>query len=135
MIEPSVNSTEALAGLHILVVEDEVLVAMMLEDVLNDFGCNVELASNIETALEVIRDIDLNGVLLDMNLQGQKTIVIAEELVRRGVPFLLVTGYAVGGEESPAIKDAPRLQKPFSLQSLALKMTGAFITDSGVRTH
>ena len=131
MIERGMNATEALAGLRILVVEDEVMVAMMLEDVLKDFGCTVELAPSIETALALINTMTLDGVLLDMNLHGRKTVVIAEELVKRGVPFLLVTGYSVGSDESPAIKGAPRLQKPFSLRALAQKMTETFATGRG----
>ena len=127
------NATEALAGLRILVVEDEVMAAMMLEDALKDFGCHVELASSIETALELINNVALDGVLLDMNLHGRKTVAIAEDLVKRGVPFLLVTGYSVGSDESPAIKSAPRLQKPFSLRALAQKMTEAFATGQDAR--
>lgn len=131
------NRAKALAGLHILVVEDEVMVAMMLEDMVQEFGCSVDLASNIEDALATIRRHAPDGVLLDMNIHGQKTTAVAEELVRQSVPFLLVTGYGAGDGDPPVIKTAPRLPKPFKEDDLGRKMAEVFVpksTDSpGVR--
>src|SRR5579871_5875282 len=96
-VEPGVaqamEKTEALAGLRILIVEDEALVGMMLEDMLHDFGCSVEVVPSVEKALSAIGGRAPDGVLLDMNLHGQNTVAVAEELVSRSVPFLLVTGY------------------------------------------
>lgn len=120
------NDTEALGGLHILVVEDEVMVAMMLEDVLAEFGCRVVLASNIKSALTAIRDQSLDGVLLDMNIHGQLTNAVAEELVSRSVPFLLVTGYGPGSSDPPVVNAAPRLQKPFTQDDLGRRMVEVF---------
>ncbi len=120
------NDTEVLSGLHILVVEDEVMVAMMLEDMLADFGCHVALASNITRALAAIRDRPLDGVLLDMNIHGQQTTAVAEELVGRSVPFLLVTGYGPGNSDPPAVNAAPRLRKPFTQDDLGRRMIEVF---------
>lgn len=117
---------ESLAGLRILVVEDEVMIAMMLEDMLQDFGCQVEVASSIEAALKVIRDHRLDGVLLDMNIHGRTPVALADELVSRAVPFLLVTGYSGGSGDAPVIKAAPRLQKPFKESEMAQRMTETF---------
>jgi CheY-like chemotaxis protein len=122
------NRPEALAGLHILVVEDEVMVAMMLEDMLQDFGCIVDLASNIDDALASIRRHAPDGVLLDMNIHGRKTIAVAEELVSRSVPFLLVTGYGASAGDPPVIKTASRLQKPFVQGDLGQRMAEVFVT-------
>ena len=116
-----------LAGYHILVVEDETLIAMMLEVMLEDLGCRVDLASSVEKALEAIRTQALDGVLLDMNMHGHTTIAVAEELAGRSMPFLLVTGYGPGLNDPPVIKAAPRLLKPFSEDNLARKMTEAFV--------
>ena len=120
------DRVEALTGLHILVVEDEVMVAMMLEDMLQDFGCNVDLAPSIEDALACIKTQRPDGVLLDMNVHGQKTIPVAEELASRSVPFLLVTGYSAVDGDPPVIKAAPRLQKPFDEVDLARRMAEVF---------
>ena len=118
----------SLAGLFILIVEDEVIVAMMLEDILQDFGCSVALAGSIEEALAFVRENTPDGVLLDMNVHGQDTIPVAEELAGRSVPFLLVTGYGKGDGDPPVIKAAPRLQKPFSEDMLGKRMAEAFLT-------
>jgi DNA-binding NtrC family response regulator len=112
--------------LRILVVEDEAMVAMMLEDMLADFGCRAELASNIESALAAIRDRPLDGALLDMNVHGQQTTAVAEELAGRSVPFLLVTGYGSRNSDPPAVSAAPRLQKPFSQDDLGRRMAEVF---------
>lgn len=123
------EKTEALAGLSILVVEDEAMVGMMLEDMLHDFGCNVQVVPSVETALIAIRGHVPDGVLLDMNLHGRKTVAVAEELVSKSVPFLLVTGYGVGEGDPPVFKSAPRLQKPFTEAALALRMRETFRAD------
>jgi CheY-like chemotaxis protein len=120
------NCPAGLTGLHILVVEDETMIAMMLEDMLQDLGCSVEFAPSVEQALAAIRTHVLHGVLLDMNMHGQTTIAVAEELVGRSMPFLLVTGYGVCASDPPVIKAAPRLLKPFSEGDLAQRMTEVF---------
>ncbi|MBV8524620.1 MAG: hypothetical protein JOY71_21280 [Acetobacteraceae bacterium] len=71
------------------------------------------MAPNIEQAQTSIRGHSPDGVLLDMNIHGQTTIAVAEELVSRAVPVLLVTGYSPRDGDLPVIKAAPRLQKPF----------------------
>ena len=128
------NHAEALNGLHILVVEDEAIVAMMVEDMLLDFGCRVELAANIKSALTAICDHSLDGVLLDMNIHGQLTTAVAEELVSRSVPFLLVTGYGSSNSDPPVIKTAQRLQKPFSRRDLGRRMAEVFGANGSAAT-
>lgn len=122
------DQTGGLTGLRILVVEDEAILAMLLEDMLEDLGCSlVGMASGVEDAMAAIGAHELDGVLLDMNLHGRRTVPIAEELARRSVPFLLVTGYGGGDGDAPVIKAAPRLQKPFTEQDLARRMEAAFV--------
>jgi CheY-like chemotaxis protein len=119
----------SLEGLQILVVEDEVLVAMDIEDMLLDLKCEpVRLASTIKAALEIIRSADkLDGVLLDMNLHGQTVLPVAEELVKKGIPFVLVTGYARRDEDPSAMRDAPRLNKPFAVEALSEALASTFV--------
>jgi CheY-like chemotaxis protein len=120
-----------LANRRILVVEDEVVILMMLEDMLEDFGCIVEAAPSIEKAVEALRTNSPDGVLLDMNIHGRKPIAVVEELVSRSVPFLLVTGYGSGDGDPPAIKVAPRLQKPFSIDQLGRRMVEVLVPAAG----
>ncbi|HEY5302273.1 MAG TPA: response regulator [Acetobacteraceae bacterium] len=117
-----------LAGLRVLVVEDEAIIAMLLEDMLADFGCEVVgVVPAIEPALAVVRDRPVDGALLDMNIHGESTVPVAEELASRAIPFLLVTGYGDRDNDPPVIKAAPRLKKPFSQDELARRMAEAFI--------
>ena len=118
---------EGLAGLRILVVEDEVLIGMMLETMLEDLGCQVVgLAASIDEALASVRQHTPDGVLLDMNMDGKSTRAVAEELLGRAMPFLLVTGYDGMDSDPPAIRTAPRLKKPFSRDELARGMLEVF---------
>lgn len=120
-------SFEKLQGLRILVAEDEPLVLMEIEDMLRELECEiVGPASTVKAAVAAICQNDLDGALLDMNLRGERVAPAAEELLARGVPFLLVTGYASRAGDEPALKDAPRLHKPFSLHSLGAAMSNAF---------
>jgi DNA-binding response OmpR family regulator len=105
--------------LRILLIEDEMLVSMMLEDMIVSLGHTVvgPLASvrDAEAALAGPRDFDI--ALLDLNLAGQSSLPLAEELRRRGVPLVFSTGYgsAMVAETFP---DAAVLQKPFSMADL-----------------
>ncbi|GGK38591.1 response regulator [Salinarimonas ramus] len=120
--------TDALRGLRILVVEDEALILMEIEDMLLELGCDlVGAAPTVAKALAAIGANELDGVLLDMNLGGEHVLPVAEMLSARGVPYLMVTGYAARSGISPRLDEVPRLTKPFSLQSLGAAMTDRFV--------
>ncbi|MCT7378293.1 response regulator [Chelativorans salis] len=122
---------ESLTGLRILVAEDETFVLMDIEDMLRDLQCEiVGTVATVEAAVEAIRENPVDGALLDLNLHGQTILPAAEELVRRAVPFLLVTGYASRNGDVPVLRDAPRLKKPFSLGGLRAAMHEVFIQRS-----
>jgi DNA-binding response OmpR family regulator len=120
----------ALADLRILVVEDEVVVGILLEELLEDAGARVKLAHNIDGALGAIQQEAFDGVLLDINLHGITTEPVAEDLRRRAVPFIVVTGYDSTENDPPALKAASRLQKPFSRVELLRRMTEVFAGDT-----
>ena len=104
--------------LRILVVEDEMLVAMNIEDMLLDLGHEVAgLASRLEPALSLAREADFDLAMLDVNLAGEPSFPVAEILVERGIPFLFATGYGAGGI-AEAHRDRPVLEKPFRAQDL-----------------
>ncbi len=121
-------SPEKLQGLRILVAEDEALILMDIENMLYDFGCRiVGPVATVEAALTAIRENDLDGALLDMSLHGERITPAAEELLARGIPFLLCTGYGRESRDEAAIRDAPRLTKPFNLRGLRAAMGEAFV--------
>ncbi|HEY3799527.1 MAG TPA: response regulator [Caulobacteraceae bacterium] len=110
-----------LTGLRILVVEDEALVAMMIEDQLTDLGCVVlGPAGNVAQGLAVLDAAapPLDGAVLDVNLAGEKVYPIADELTRRHIPYIFATGYDLAGI-APAFAATPTLAKPFAALALA----------------
>jgi CheY-like chemotaxis protein len=113
-----VENRLTLQGFGVLIVEDEALVAMLLEDLLHELGCHVvEIASRVETALTSILVRIFDVAILDVNLKGETSYPVADVLELRKVPFLFATGY---GTEAIPEKYRQRvvLQKPFRKQEL-----------------
>jgi DNA-binding response OmpR family regulator len=103
---------------RVLIVEDEVLVAMLVEELLERMGYEVAaVSSHIEEALELARTLDVDLAMLDINLNGKQSFPVAELLRERGIPFLFATGY---GDSVPgsAFGDVPLVQKPFNRDAL-----------------
>ena len=107
--------TQPLNGRRVLVVEDESLVAMLLETILEDMGCTpVGPASNIDDGAAMARDTtELDAALLDVNVAGRQVFPVAEALRARGVPFVFSTGYGEGGLPDEW-RGNPTIQKPFT---------------------
>ncbi|HEX8642574.1 MAG TPA: response regulator [Allosphingosinicella sp.] len=105
--------------LRILVVEDEMLVAMNIEDMLLALGHEVAgLASRLGPALDLAREGEFDLAMLDVNLAGETSFAVADVLRARGIPFLFATGYGVDGI-ADNYQGAPVLQKPFRSRDLA----------------
>lgn len=96
-----------------MLVEDELLVAMMLEDILSGESCLiVGPFPRIEPALKAAREEALDAAILDVNLAGERVDPIAKALAERNIPFLFTTGY--DRSMLPAAHaDRPALTKPF----------------------
>lgn len=83
-----------LAGKRVLIVEDELLVAMLVEDMLADVGCVVVGPfARLPAALAAARVENVDVALLDVNIAGEMVFPVAHALEERGIPFLFVTGY------------------------------------------
>lgn len=103
----------AAAGPRILVVEDEAIVSMLIEDVVAEMGGRVVgPAGRLDEALALAAAEPLQAAVLDINLAGSPVYPAAELLARRGIPFLLVTGYEIR-HLPPERRHRPMLQKPF----------------------
>lgn len=110
---------DRLQGLRLFIVEDEAIIAMMLEDMLDDLGCAVVgSARSVDSALDHIRQMEFDGAILDVNLRGERADPIADALIARGLPFVFATGYGEIGI-SQRFKGAVVLQKP--LESTLLR--------------
>lgn len=107
-----------LAGRRLLIVEDEAMVAMLLEDMLCGLGCVVvEVAGSVARGLASVDASRLDAAVLDVNLGGEKVYPVAEKLAAAGVPFIFATGYGLAGI-APAFAGVPALAKPYSAQAL-----------------
>ena len=110
---------------NILIVEDEPLIAMMLEDFLEVLERGVAgVADTCAAALEAISNGGVDAAILDVNLRGgEKSTAVAEALAERGVPFIFATG---GGDEGvdERFRDRPRLHKPFTMDGVAKALEG-----------
>ncbi|MEO5629150.1 MAG: response regulator [Thermomonas sp.] len=107
----------------ILMVEDEMNLAMMLEDILDDAGYRVLKAGRLPQALEIVAQLDSEGTaridaaILDINLAGVQVFPLAEVLRARGVPFVFTSGYGRDGIPDD-YRGSPVLQKPYSADSI-----------------
>ncbi|MBU1539979.1 MAG: response regulator [Alphaproteobacteria bacterium] len=107
--------TQTLTGRRVLVVEDESLVAMLLETILEDMGCTpVGPVATVDEGLAMVAgEGTLDAALLDVNVAGREVFPIADALTARGVPFVFSTGYGEGGLPD-AWRGHPTVQKPFT---------------------
>ena len=117
-----------LQGRRILVVEDEALIAMMIEDGLSDAGAEVVgPAFSVNKALGLIEcaaaDGGLSAAVLDMDLHGVAVSSVADRLAALGVPFVFATGYGEGCDRGEHVA-APVLAKPFDPEALVAAVEG-----------
>jgi DNA-binding response OmpR family regulator len=102
-----------LVGRRILLLEDELLVAMTLQQILEAEGCViVGPFSRVAPGLKAAREEPLDAAVLDINLAGKRVDPIAKALAERKIPFLFTTGYD-RGMLSAEHADRPTLTKPF----------------------
>ncbi|MFZ2994682.1 response regulator [Sphingobium sp.] len=115
---PAASEISALTGKRILLIEDEPLIAFELAAILEDAGVTlVGPAPTVASALEMIAAMDVDGALLDGNLQGDTVDPVAVALTRRSIPFLFVTGY--GSENLPiGFEHVGIVGKPFDTHHL-----------------
>jgi two-component sensor histidine kinase/DNA-binding response OmpR family regulator len=126
--------TTSMPGRRIMIVEDEALVAMVLEDQLADLGLSI--VATCPTVSEAIAAIDQkapDSAILDVNLGGQFVYPVADRLLEKGIPFIFVTGY---GPESVDRRYASVrvLEKQVDRHALELIFAKAS-EDAGLATH
>jgi CheY-like chemotaxis protein len=107
--------SQGFAGRRVLIVEDESLVAMLLETILEDMDCvPVGPAATVDEGLRIAQDDErIDAALLDVNVAGKQVFPVAQALKDRGVPFVFSTGYGEGGLPDEW-RGQPTLQKPFT---------------------
>lgn len=117
-----------------LVVEDETVIAMLIEDMLADIGFTVIWAPNLPKAVAVAQSGEFSLAVLDVNLgDATNSFAVADILAERGIPFLFSTGYGRGAID-PRFAARPALQKPFRQEALAEAIEG-LSRDPGSAAH
>jgi CheY-like chemotaxis protein len=100
------------------VVDDEVLVAMLITDMLEDLGHQVVgPAHDLENGLALAKAGALDCAILDISLNGKSSMPIADALRQRGLPFMFASGYPPNPDEV-GFKGVPLLQKPFDIRQV-----------------
>jgi CheY-like chemotaxis protein len=104
---------------QILIVEDEPLIAMMLEDFLDVLEKqSAGTADSVATALARVEEGGIDAAILDLNLRGgEKSTPVAEALAAKGIPFVFATGGSEDGVDA-RFRDRPHLTKPFTMDGV-----------------
>ena len=111
--------------MRVLLVEDEPLIAMMLEDFLDALDQKLAgTADSVAAALPMIDEGGIDAAILDVNLRGgEKSFPIADALAAKDIPFVFATGGS-GDEIADAHRDRPRLSKPFTMDGVQKALSG-----------
>lgn len=105
--------------LKVLLVEDQMLIAMDVENMLEDNGIKaIETATSSAMAIEKLKTYLPDVAILDINLGSDTSIPVARELHRRGIPFLFATGYADGSMVPDEFGAVPVIRKPYDEDAL-----------------
>lgn len=115
-----------LAGRRIMVVEDEALIAAVIEDILVAAGAVVVGPyPSVKAAMAALDERPaLDGALLDINLQGKPVLPVAERLVALRTPIVFLTGF--GASALPAsLADRPVVTKPYRDETLLAALVAA----------
>ncbi len=125
------RGADVLRNARVLVVEDEMLVAALLEDRLEALGCHViGPATAVGQALELLKTEEVDAAVLDVNLGGEKVFPVADVLAARGIPFLFATAYgAAGVADRHNRRDV--LDKPYHERALEHALRSALQTRGG----
>ena len=102
-------------GKTILIVEDEFFVGSDLEQILADAGANAVLVNTASAASARLAETQFDAVILDIHLQDESTYPVADELRRRAIPFVFLSGYLTIRE---GYTDIPFVDKPFTKETV-----------------
>ncbi|AXA39541.1 HWE histidine kinase domain-containing protein [Rhizobium leguminosarum] len=114
----TIPDDQPLSGLNVLLVENNLIIAMDGEDILRRLGADVATAPSVTEAMEILAGQSFDLALLDVNLGDETSFGIADRLAADGVPFVFATGYGEGIAQANSHSDAPVLQKPYTMEGV-----------------
>ena len=107
--------SEDLTGSTILIVEDEFFIGSDLQQILADAGAESVLVNTADAAVAKLADMRFDAVILDIHLQDESTYPVADDLRRRSIPFVFLSGYLTIRE---GYTDIPFIDKPFTAETV-----------------
>ncbi len=128
--DPDVTETSQPLSGTVLLVEDNMIIALDAEDMLRELGAAEVLAvSSVKEALSALDGTSVSFALLDVNLGTETSDKIAEVLMERGIRFAFATGYGDRSATFETFPDCPVIQKPFNASSIRAGVKLAFNPD------
>ncbi|UZE52259.1 GAF domain-containing protein [Rhodopseudomonas sp. P2A-2r] len=116
----------SMRGLSVLMVEDQLLIAMDVQTMLaNEGASNVETASSVKEALHSLSIIRPDVAILDVNLGNGSSLPVAHALKEQGIPFVFATGYGESSLIPPSLAEVPIVRKPYDIDGLIAALTSA----------
>lgn len=113
------TASAPLSNLRIMLLEDQLLIAMDAEDMLVENGAaHVEMVATVESAIAAIDKFSPDAAVLDVNLGHGTSLPVAEHLLARGVPFIFATGYGDGSTIPSTFAEVPAIRKPYDANAL-----------------
>lgn len=107
----------------IFIVEDDALIAMLLEEMLGDLGYRVTASvPDLEQALDAAQNKEFDAAILDVSLAGKSSLPVAKLLEALGKPYVFATGHGSAPEGTSSSQ--PILRKPFQLSDLEKALKG-----------
>lgn len=122
-----------LAGMRILVLEDEYLIAMDVEQLCRDYGAeDVVILRSLESAGAHLEAGNFHAAILDVMLSGQSTIDFAQHLTTRAIPFIFATGYSELDDLFNGFPDVSVVAKPYAGPAIIEAMQRALARGTGI---
>jgi two-component SAPR family response regulator len=113
------DESRPFAGYKFLIIEDEMLQAWRIGDMLAMLGGTVDkIAFSYEQAQEVLADVKCDCAIVDINLHGKQVFPLAATLEQRGIPFIYCSAYADRIDIYPEAAAAVRVSKPITIDKL-----------------
>lgn len=111
-------------GRKILIVEDEMLLALDLQLFLEDHGYEIlGPAPNAKRALQLLSEHRPDAATLDMNLNGHSSAPVAAALREMNIPYIIISGYSTPPDADAYLREAPRLTKPITNSALLSELS------------
>ena len=112
---------------RVLLAEDEMLIAMDLQDMLERFGYEVVgPAANVADIRNLLQRGPIDGAILDVNLRGEQVFSVLPALMAIGLPVILASGYEDAQQFPSEFRDLPRITKPFSAEAVKATCAACF---------